>query len=136
MEEFSHECLAIRIKRKLNSTDVIDAFTDLRIKRGVPGYIQPDKGMEFIAEAVRRWITAVGVQSAYIEPGSRLENGYVESFNARLRDEILNGEIFYTLKEAQTVTGQWCRHYKPNDITAHSAIDHQRPKASSICTKG
>ena len=94
IDEFSRECLAIRVKRKLNSTDVIDALTDLFIVRGIPGYIRSDNGPEFIAEGVRQWIKAVGSETAYIEPGSPWENGYCESFNARLRDELLNGEIF------------------------------------------
>jgi transposase InsO family protein len=95
LDEHSRECLAIRVKRKLNSTEVIDALTDLFILRGVPAYIRSDNGPEFIAEAVRDWIKAVGAKTAYIEPGSPWENGYCESFNGRMRDELLNGEIFY-----------------------------------------
>ena len=100
LDEHSRECLAIRIKRKLNSIDVIDVLTDLFILRGVPAFIRSDNGPEFIAKAVRDWISAVGAKTAYIQPGSPWENGYVESFNARLRDELLNGEIFYSLREA------------------------------------
>ena len=96
LDEHSRECLAIRVKRKLNSTEVIDALTDLFILRGVPAYIRSDNGPEFIAEAVRGWIKAVGAKTAYIEPGSPWENGYCESFNGRMRDELLNGEIFYS----------------------------------------
>ena len=106
IDGFSRECLAIRVKRKLNSTDVVDALTDLFIVRGVPAYIRSDNGPEFIAEAVRQWIKAVGAETAYIEPGSPWENGYCESFNARFRDELLNGKIFYTLREAQIVIEQ------------------------------
>jgi len=84
---------AIRVKRKLNSTEVIDALTDLFILRGVPAYIRSDSGPEFIAQAVRDWIGAAGVKTTYIEPGSPWENGYCESFNARFRDELLNGEV-------------------------------------------
>ena len=105
IDEFSRDCLAIRVKRKLNSTDVIDALTDLFIIRGVPAYIRSDNGPEFIAEAVRQWIKAVGAETVYIEPGSPWENGYCDSFNARFRDELLNGVIFYTLRDAQIVTG-------------------------------
>ena len=90
IDEFSRECLAIRVKRRLNSTDVIAALTDLFIVRGVSAYIRTDNGPEFIAEAVRQWIKAVGAETAYIEPGSPWENGYCESFNARFRDELLN----------------------------------------------
>ena len=130
LDEFSRECLAIRIKRKLNSTDVIDALTDLFILRGVPAYIRSDNGPEFIAEAVRNWISAVGAQTAYITPGSPWENGYIESFNARLRDELLNGEIFYSLKEAQIIIEEWRRHY--NTKRPHSALGYKPPAPESI----
>ena len=103
VDEFTHESSAIRVRRKLNSTDVIDVLCDLFLARGVPGHIRSDNGPEFIAEAVQKWIAAVGGKTAYIAPGSPWENGYVESFNARLRDELLNGEIFYSLREAQIV---------------------------------
>ena len=130
IDEFSRECLAIRVKRKLNSTDVIDALTDLFIIRGVPAYIRSDNGPEFIAEAVRQWIKAVGSQTAYIELGSPWENGYCESFNARFRDELLNGEIFYSLKEARIVIEQWRRHY--NTKRPHSALGYRPPAPDSI----
>jgi putative transposase len=103
IDEFTRECLAIRVSRRLNATDVIDVLSDLFILRGVPGYVRSDNGPEFIAKAVRDWIAAVGARTAYIEPGSPWENGYCESFNSKLRDELLNGEIFYTLKEAQVL---------------------------------
>jgi len=92
--------LAIRLKRKLNSIEVIDALTDLFILCGIPAYIRSDNGPEFIAEALRDWIRAVGAKTAYIEPGSPWESGYCESFNGRMRDQLLNGEIFYSLREA------------------------------------
>ena len=125
LDEFTRECLAIRVSRKLNSIDVIDVLTDLFLLRGIPGYIRSDNGPEFIAKAVRGWITAVGAQTAYIAPGSPWENGYCESFNAKLRDELLNGEIFYSLKEAQTVIEAWRRHY--NAIRPHSALGYRPP---------
>ena len=130
IDEFSRECLAIRVKRKLNSIDVIDALTDLFIIRGVPAYIRSDNGPEFIADAVRQWIKAVGAETAYIEPGSPWENGYCESFNARFRDELLNGEVFYSLKEAQIVIEQWRRHY--NTKRPHSALGYRPPAPESI----
>ena len=130
LDEFSRECLAIRIKRKLNSTDVIDALTDLFILRGVPDHIRSDNGPEFVAEAVRKWIAAVGANTAYIEPGSPWENGYVESFNARLRDELLNGEIFYSLKEAQIIIEQWRHHY--NTKRPHSALGYRPPAPETL----
>jgi transposase InsO family protein len=92
LDEFSRECLAIKVDRKLNSTNVIDALTDLFIMRGSPAFIRSDNGPEFIAQAVREWIAAVGAKTAYIEPGSPWENGYCESCNGRFRDELLNGE--------------------------------------------
>jgi len=113
IDEFTRECLAIRIDRKLDSTSVVDALTDLFILRGVPDHIRSDNGPEFIARAVREWIVAVGAKAAFIEPGSPWENGYCESFNARLRDELLNGEIFYSLAEAKVVIESWRRHYNP-----------------------
>ncbi len=90
VDEFTHECLAIRVDRKLKAIDVIDVLSDLFILRGVPGHIRSDNGPEFIAKSVQAWITGVGAKTAYISPGSPWENGYVESFNARLRDELLN----------------------------------------------
>ena len=130
MDEFSRECLAIRVRRKLNSTDVIDVLTDLFILRGVPGYIRSDNGPEFVAEAVRKWIGAVGARTAYIEPGSPWENGYIESFNARFRDELLNGEIFHSLKEAQIIIEQWRQHY--NTKRPHSALGYRPPAPETI----
>jgi putative transposase len=104
VDEFTRECLAIKVARKLNSMDVIETLADLfLLLRGVPGHIRSDQGPEFIAEAVKGWIGAVGARTAYIERASPWENGYIESFNGRLRDELLNGEIFTTLKEAQVV---------------------------------
>ena len=111
IDEFTRECLAIRVNRKLRSTDVIDVLSDLFILRGIPGHIRSDNGPEFVAKAVREWIAAVGAKTAYIEPGSPWENGYCESFNSKLRDELLNGEIFYTLQEAKVIIESWRRHY-------------------------
>jgi len=130
IDEFTRECLMIRVKRKLNSLDVIDVLTDLFILRGVPAFIRSDNGPEFVAETVREWITAVGAQTAYIEPGSPWENGYCESFNARLRDELLNGEIFYTLKEAQIIIEEWRKHY--NTVRPHSALGYRPPAPEAI----
>jgi putative transposase len=98
LDEFTHECLAIRVGRRLKATDVIDVLSDLFILRGAPGHVRSDNGPEFVAKAVQGWITAVGARTAHIAPGSPWENGYVESFNARLRDELLDGEIFHSLR--------------------------------------
>ncbi len=125
VDEFTRECLAMRVARKLNSTDVIDVLSDLFILRGVPGHIRSDNGPELIAQAVQDWITAVGARTAYIAPGSPWENGYVESFNARFRDELLDGEIFYSLKEAQVIIESWRRHY--NTVRPHGSIGYKPP---------
>ena len=109
---------------------VINALTDLFILRGVPGYIRSDNGPEFIAEAVRDWIKAVGAKTAYIEPGSPWENGYCESFNGRMRDELLNGEIFYSLREAQIIIESWRNHY--NTKRPHSALGYRPPAPEAI----
>jgi hypothetical protein len=127
IDEFTHECLAIRVARKLKATDVIDVLSDLFILRGVPGHVRSDNGPEFVAEAVQAWITAVGARMAYIAPGSPWENGFVESFNARLRDELLDGEIFYSLREAQVVIESWRRHYnRSSQRTSRYVVDRTR----------
>ena len=125
IDEFTHECLAIRVSRKLKSIDVIDTLSDLFILRGVPEHIRSDNGPEFVAKAVQDWIGAVGAGAAYIAPGSPWENGFVESFNARLRDELLDGEIFYTLREAQIVIESWRRLY--NEVRPHASLGYRAP---------
>lgn len=130
IDEFTKEALMIRVARKLNSTDVVDALTDLFILRGPPAFIRSDNGPEFVAQKVRGWIAAVGAKTAFIEPGSPWENGYCESFNARFRDELLNGEIFYSLREAQIIIEQWRRHY--NTVRPHSALGYRPPAPESI----
>ena len=125
IDEFTHECLAIRVARKLKAIDVIDVLSDLFVLRGVPSHIRSDNGPEFVAKAVQEWISAVGAKAAYITPGSPWENGYVESFNARLRDELLDGEIFYTLREAQIIIESWRCHY--NTIRPHEALGYKPP---------
>jgi putative transposase len=125
VDEFTRECLAIRVARKLKAVDVIDVLSDLFILRGVPGHVRSDNGPEFVAQAVQDWIKAVGAKTAYIAPGSPWENGYVESFNARLRDELLDGEIFFSLREAQVIIESWRLHY--NTVRPHSAIGYKPP---------
>ena len=126
IDEFTKEALVIRVKRRLNSTDVVDALTDLFILRGPPRFIRSDNG----AEKVRTWIAAVGAKTAFIEPGSPWENGYCESFNARFRDEVLNGEVFYSLREAQILIEKWCHHY--NTVRPHSALGYRPPAPETI----
>jgi transposase InsO family protein len=125
IDEFTHECLAIRVDRKLKSVDVIDVLSDQFILRGVPEHIRSDNGPEFVAKAVQDWIGAVGAKTAYIERGSPWENGFIESFNARLRDELLDGEIFYSLAEARIVIESWRRHY--NTERPHGSLGYKPP---------
>jgi putative transposase len=125
LDEFSHECLAIRVARKLKAIDVIDILSDLFILHGIPARIRSDNGPEFVAKAVQEWIAAVGAKTAYIERGSPWENGYIESFNARLRDEQLDGEIFDSLREARIVIESWRHHY--NTIRPHASLGYKPP---------
>ena len=130
IDEYTRECLAIKVARKLNSTDVIDTLLDLFIIKGVPDYIRSDNGSEFTAHLVRKWLARLKVKALFIEPGSPWENGYIESFNGKRRDELLNGEIFYTLKEAQILIEQWRRLY--NTIRPHSSLNYQPPAPLAV----
>jgi putative transposase len=114
----------------LGPTDVIEALCELFVSRGIPTHIRSDNGPEFVAEALRDWIATVGARTAYIERGSPWENGYCESFNGKLRDELLNGEIFYTLKEAQIVIENWRRHY--NTARPHSSLGYRPPAPAAL----
>ena len=133
VDEFSRECLAIRVGRKLGSTEVIDVLTDLFITRGIPAFIRSDNGPEFVATAVKAWITGLGARPAYIEPGSPWENGYVESFNGKFRDELLACEAFNTLAEAKVLIEQWRKHY--NTVRPHSALGYRPPAPEVIVSK-
>ena len=130
IDEFTREALAIRVKRKLNSTDVLEVLADVMICRGTPQYIRSDNGPEFIATALRKWIADVGTQTAYIEPGSPWENGYCESFNSKLRDELLNLEVFYSLREAEVLIERWRRHF--NTVRPHSSLGYVPPAPEAI----
>ena len=130
IDELARERLAIRIDRRLKDAEVNDVLSDLFILRGVPESIRSDNGPEFVAKAVRAWIAAVGARTAYIVPGPPWENGYVESFNARLRDELLDGEIFYTLKEARILIESWRRYYNTMRPNSSLATD-RRPRKRS-----
>lgn len=133
IDEYSRECPGIRIARRFKAADVIYLLSDLFILRGVPSYIRSDNGPEFAAKAVRDWIAAVGARTAYIEPGGPWENGYIEGFNARLRDELLNGEIFYSLREAKVIIESWRWHY--NRSRPHSALDYKPPSPEVVLPK-
>lgn len=112
-------------RAEVQASDVIEALCEPFVLRGIPTHIRSDNGPEFVAEALRDWIAAVGVKTAYIEPGSRWENGYCESFNGQPRDELINGGIFYTLNEAQIVIENWRRHY--NTMRLRSSFGYQSP---------
>lgn len=130
IDEYTREALAIRVERSIGAQVVIEALADVMLMRGVPEHIRSDNGPEFTARAVRQWLGRVGVRTLFIEPGSPWENGYIESFNARLRDELLNGEIFYTLEEVRIITGQWREHY--NKVRPHSALGYRPPAPEAI----
>ena len=131
IDEYTRECLAIEVDRHIRSGDVLHVLADLFTQRGVPDYIRSDNGSEFTAIAVREWLSRVGVKTLYIAPGSPWENGYNESFNGSLRDELLNGEIFYTLAEARVLIEAWRRHY--NTVRPHSSLGY-RPPAPEAAT--
>ena len=130
VDEYTRECLALVVERRLRSDDVLHCLTDLFVTHGIPEHIRSDNGPEFTAKAVRWWLGKTGVSTLYIEPGSPWENGYNESFNGKLRDELLNGEIFYTLKEAQVLIEGWCREY--NTIRPHSSLGYRPPAPEAI----
>ncbi len=125
IDEFTRECLALKVARKLNSDDVIHTLTELFCSKGKPEYIRSDNGAEFSAKAVRSWLEELEVAPLYIERGSPWENGYVESFNGKMRDELLNREQIDTLREAQVLLEQWRCHY--NTIRPHSSLGYKPP---------
>jgi transposase InsO family protein len=129
-DEFTRECLATRVGRKMNSNDVLHVLADLFIRRGIPAHLRSDNGPEFCAKAVREWLSRLGIKKLFIEPGSPWENGYVESFIGKLRDELLNREIFYTLKEACILIEQWRRHY--NGVRPNSALGYRPPAPETL----
>lgn len=130
VEEYTRECLAIVVERRLQSVNVLESLGDLFVERGVPEYIRSDNGSEFTAQLVREWLDRTGVKTLYIEPGSPWENGYCESFNGKLRDECLKGEVFYTLAEAKVLIERWRREY--NQVRPHSALGYRPPAPEAI----
>jgi transposase InsO family protein len=130
LDEYTRECLAIDVGRRLNSENVLDRLAQLFVERGTPAYIRSDNGPEFTAQAVREWLAKVQVQTLFIEPGSPWENGYIESFNGKLRDELLNREIFYTLREAKVLIEIWRWEY--NHFRPHSALGYRPPAPEAI----
>lgn len=134
VDEYTRECLAIRVARRMTANDVLWVLADLFLEYGIPEHIRSDNGPEFVAQAVRSWLCDLGVTTLFIEPGSPWENGYVESFNSKLRDELLNGEIFYTLTEAQILTANWRRLY--NGLRPHSSLGQRPPAPETIVWPG
>jgi putative transposase len=125
IDEYTRECLAILVERRLTYEDVIDQLFNLFILRGIPEHIRSDNGPEFTAKAIRKWLERLGVKTLFIEPGSPWENGYIESFNGKLRDELLNREIFTTLIEAKVLIADWRKEY--NQVRPHSALGYRPP---------
>ena len=125
INEYTRECLAMEVGRRIISDDVFFVLSELFVRCGIPEYIRSDNGTEFTATAVRNWLSRVGVRTLYIEPGSPWENGYIESFNAKLRDELLNGEIFETLLKAKVLTEEWRKEY--NAVRPHSSLGYKPP---------
>jgi len=125
IDEYTRECLAILVERRITSEDVIDQLFNLFVFQGIPEHIRSDNGPEFTARAIRKWLARLGVKTLFIEPGSPWENGYIESFNGKLRDELLNREIFTTLAEAKVLIAEWRKEY--NQVRPHSAKGYKPP---------
>jgi transposase InsO family protein len=130
IDESTRECLVVRVARRLTHKDVLEVLTDLFCERGVPVHIRSDNGSEFTAKRVRTWLDQLAVKPLFIEPGSPWENGYIESFNGKMRDELLAGEIFYSIKEAQVLIEMWRRHY--NTIRPHSSLGYRPPAPAAF----
>jgi putative transposase len=130
IDEFTKESLALEAKRRFTSLDVIEVLSDLFITRGLPEYIRSDNGPEFTSQVIRKWLNSLEVAPLFIEPGSPWENGYNESFNGKLRDELLNGEIFYTLQEAKIILERWRIHY--NTKRPHTSLGYKPPAPETI----
>ncbi len=130
IDEYTRECMAIRTERRQNQETVLETLSDLFLLHGPPKHLRSDNGAEFTATAVREWLERLAVKTLFIEPGSPWENGYNESFNGKLRDELLNGEIFFTLKEAQVLVEQWRVHY--NTVRPHSSLGYRPPAPQTL----
>jgi transposase InsO family protein len=130
LDEYTRECLNITVARRITSQEVIYQLAELFLERGIPDHIRSDNGPEFTARAIRQWLRDLGVKTLYIEPWSPWENGYIESFNGKSRDELLNAEIFTTLFEAQVLIENWRKDY--NQIRPHSALGYRPPAPEAI----
>jgi transposase InsO family protein len=133
IDEFSRKCLSIHCSRRIGSIQVIEQLANAMIDNGIPEYIRSDDGPEFIAKDLRKWLFSIGVKTAYITPSSPWENGFCESFNGTFRDNLLDGEIFYSLKEAKVVVGEWVKQmtkgnpFRGNHERPHSALGYRPP---------
>jgi putative transposase len=130
LDEFTRESLKIHVDRKITAYNVIEQLAELFVERGAPDFIRSDNGPEFTADVVRDWLARLGVKTLFIEPGSPWENGYIESFNGKFRDEFLNGEIFDTVLEARIITEKWRQQY--NTIRPHSSLGYRPPAPETI----
>jgi len=130
IDEYSRSCLALVVDRRIRSDDVLHTLSNMFLVHGIPDNIRSDNGPEFTAKAVRNWLGRLGVHTAFIEPGSPWENGYNESFNGKLRDELLNREIFYNLKEAKVLIENWRKEY--NTMRPHSSLAYRPPAPEAI----
>lgn len=130
VDEYTRECLAIKVDRTLKAYDVIEQLAELFVVRGTPDFIRSDNGSEFTSDVVRGWLERLGVKTLFIEPGSPWENGYIESFNGKLRDELLNGEIFDTVIEARIIIERWRKQY--NTKRPHSSLGYLPPAPETI----
>ena len=130
IDEYTRECLTLKVARRLRSQDILERLGYLFIYRGLPGFIRSDNGPEFTSKVVRSWLERLGIQTLFIEPGSPWENGYNESFNGKLRDELLDGEIFTTLLEAKVLIENWRKEY--NQFRPHSSLNYQPPAPETI----
>lgn len=133
IDEFSRECLAVKVARRLNSQDVADTLFRLFMTHGIPDHIRSDNGPEFTSKYIRHWLERIGVETLFIAPGSPWENGFNESFNGSLRDELLDREIFYTLTEAKVLIERWRIEY--NTIRPHSSLGYQPPAPETYTAK-
>lgn len=130
IDEYSRKCLSIHIQRQIKAPEVLYKLSELFITEGIPDHIRSDNGSEFTSKSVRSWLERLGVKTLFIEPGSPWENGYIESFNGKLRDELLNGEIFDTILEAKVITENWRNHY--NQVRPHSSLNYKVPVPEAI----
>ena len=130
IDEFTRECLAMLVSRRITSQDVIDQLFQLFVLRGIPEYLRSDNGSEFTARAIRKWLAKIGVKTLYIASASPWENGYIESFNGKLRDELLNREVFSTLTEAKVLIEEWRREY--NGVRPHSSLGYRPPAPEAV----